>query len=174
MRTISNGAFVPTATSQLLQLAGISPGTAELVDGGLSLTGAGWGGAMIARAPSLVSKWCNFQLPAEANSGWVLPKNGGGALINSRWYTEHALERMAPDTPQVMAILEERCLERARVAGYKPQTQEFREWLLQGNAPDPRNIPPMIIEAEIACPGSTGLRVILNDRKDVITVIPRK
>ena len=29
-----------------------------------------------------------------------LPADGGGMRINNRWYTEHALERMAPDTPR--------------------------------------------------------------------------
>ncbi len=40
------------------------------------------------------------------------------------------------------------------------------------NAPSPRGIPPSVIEAEIANPGSTNVRVILNQRGEVVTVIP--
>ncbi len=40
---------------------------------------------------------------------------GGGTFINGRWYVEHALERMAPRTPQVMAELEV-------YSSYGPQT----------------------------------------------------
>ncbi len=102
--------------------------------------------------------------------GWVLPKDGGGALINGRWYTEHALERMAPNTPEVMAILENRALERAKALGLEPTTQEFGKWM-QRNGPNPRGIPPSIVEAEIAQPGSTKLQVILNEKGDVVTVM---
>lgn len=102
---------------------------------------------------------------------WILPENGGGALINGRWYTEHALERMAPNTPQVMAKLASRFLERAEIVFKKLTPQRFREWCLE-NAPNPRGVPPSVVEAEIAHPGSTGVRVILNEKGNVITVIP--
>ncbi|MAR66784.1 MAG: hypothetical protein CL833_05980 [Crocinitomicaceae bacterium] len=108
----------------------------------------------------------------QIRTDWVFPKKGG-ATINGRWYTEHALERMAPRTPEVMAELEVRMLARAEKAGYKPQTEEFGEWLMK-NAPNPRNIPPSVIEAEIARPGSTSIRVELNAKGDVVTVIPRR
>jgi hypothetical protein len=108
----------------------------------------------------------------QIRNDWVFPKKGG-ATINGRWYTEHALERMAPRTPEVMAELEVRMLARAEKAGYKPQTEEFGEWLMK-NAPNPRNIPPSVIEAEIAKPGSTNIRVELNQKGDVVTVIPRR
>ncbi|HEY5235944.1 MAG TPA: hypothetical protein VIJ14_07190, partial [Rhabdochlamydiaceae bacterium] len=103
--------------------------------------------------------------------GWVLPKEGGGALINGRWYSEHALERMAPNTPEVMAILEDRALERAKALGLKPTTQEFGKWM-ERNGADPRGIPPSLVEAEIAQPGSTQLKVILNEKGEVVTVMP--
>jgi len=103
--------------------------------------------------------------------GWVLPKTGGGVRIGSRWYTQHALERMAPRTPQVMAELERRALARASAAGLEPGTPEFAKWWARYR-PDPRNIPPSVVEAEIATPGSTGVRVITNAQGDVVTVIP--
>lgn len=102
---------------------------------------------------------------------WVFPEKGG-ATINGRWYTEHALERMAPRTPEVMAELEARTLDRAAKKGLLPQTEKFGKWM-EKNAPDPRGIPPSVIEAEIAKPGSTNIRVELNKKGDVITVIPR-
>ncbi len=107
---------------------------------------------------------------SKIRTDWVLPKKGG-ATINSRWYTEHALERMAPRTPSVMAELERRFLERARKEGCLPQTKEFGKWM-EKNAPNPRNIPPSVVEAEISKPGSTNIRVELNQTGDVITVIP--
>jgi hypothetical protein len=79
---------------------------------------------------------------------------------------------MAPDTPQVRAELEARALSRAEAAGLKPGTPEFGDWW--GNYwPDPRGVPPSVIEAEIANPGSTGVRVITGSDGRVITVIPR-
>lgn len=110
-------------------------------------------------------------LYALEKNGWVLPKNGGGAYINNRWYTEHALERMAPRTPQVMAELDRRFYERAQVVLQNLSPRKFREWRVK-NAPNPRGIPPSVVEAEIAQPGSTGVRVILNENGHVITIIP--
>ena len=78
---------------------------------------------------------------------------------------------MAPDTPQVMAELEKRFLERHRVVSQKLDAQELRKWSL-ANAPSPRGIPPSVIESEIAHLGSTGVRVILNEKGSVVTVIP--
>ena len=37
----------------------------------------------------------------------------------------------------------------------------------------PRGIPPYFVDSEIAFPGSTNVRVSINERGDVITVIPR-
>lgn len=60
-----------------------------------------------------------------------------------------------------MAELERRAMSRAAAAGLKPGTKEFGEWwALHG--PDPRNVPPSVVEAEIANPGSTGIRVVTN------------
>lgn len=46
-----------------------------------------------------------------------LPQEGGGMDINGRWYTEHALERMAPDTPQIRAELKQRAINRVQKTG---------------------------------------------------------
>lgn len=78
---------------------------------------------------------------------------------------------MAPNTPQVMAELEKRFLERSKIMSQKLDPRELHEWKI-GNAPNPRGIPPSVIEAEITCPGSTGVRVVLNEKGNVITVIP--
>jgi len=106
----------------------------------------------------------------QIRNDWVFPKKGG-ATINGRWYTEHALERMAPRTPEVMAELEVRALNRSAKEGCLPQTKEFGKWM-EKHHPDPRNIPPSVIEAEIARPGSTSIRVELNQKGDVVTVMP--
>jgi hypothetical protein len=106
----------------------------------------------------------------QIRNDWVFPKKGG-ATINGRWYTEHALERMAPRTPEVMAELETRFVERAKVLEKTLPPKRFLKWYRE-NYPNPRGIPPSVIEAEIAKPGSTSVRVELNQKGDVITAIP--
>jgi len=55
-----------------------------------------------------------FAKSVAADSGvWSLPSEGGGLNIGGLWYTEHALERIAPNTPEVMAQLEARAIARA-------------------------------------------------------------
>ncbi|NLU80730.1 hypothetical protein HCA58_20650 [Micromonospora sp. HNM0581] len=100
----------------------------------------------------------------------MLPQGGGGANIGGRWYTEHALERMAPRTPEVMALPERQALERASREGLRPGTRAFQTWWNK-HGPSPRGVPPSVVEAEIANPGTTGVRVILNSHGDVVTVI---
>jgi hypothetical protein len=106
----------------------------------------------------------------QIRNDWVFPKKGG-ATIDGRWYTEHALERMAPRTPEVMAELETRFVERAKVLEKTLPPKRFLKWYRE-NYPNPRGIPPSVIEAEIAKPGSTSVRVELNQKGDVITAIP--
>ncbi len=60
----------------------------------------------------------------------------GGGYINGRWYSQHALERMAPDTPEVREILGKR----AEKLGKIPGTDDFKKYI------DPRGIPPMVVE----------------------------
>lgn len=100
----------------------------------------------------------------------MLPQDGGGANIGGRWYTEHALERMAPRTPEVMALLERRALDRASREGLQPGTRALQTWWNK-HRPSPRGVPPRAVEAEIANPGTTGVRVILSSNGDVVTVI---
>ncbi|MBU5220064.1 S-layer homology domain-containing protein [Bacillus albus] len=105
--------------------------------------------------------------------GWSMPRGGG--VINGRKYSEHALERMAPDTIQVRAELEAR----AKSRGLVPGTQKFKEFV------DPRGITPSVVEDIIKNgtkkagnkPDSweyTGrdARVITNGKGDVVTVVP--
>lgn len=103
---------------------------------------------------------------------WVLPKHGGGAFINGVWYVEHALERMAPRTSQVMAELEWRFNKRAAIELQRLTPEDYKKWFRQ-NFPQPRGIPPLVVEAELTNPGSTNVIVILNEKGHVITVMPR-
>jgi hypothetical protein len=178
MNRVFSGTSQDTITSQLLQKTGMSSNVAGMVDNGISILGS-FGGVAAFRSAGQAT----FRVPANwnqntqvlgsvsKNNGWVLPENGGGGLINNRWYTEHALERMAPNTPQVMAKLEARFFERAKVVKPKLNTQEFLKWCRE-NSPNPRGVPPSVVEAEIANPGSSGVRVFLNEKGDVKTVIP--
>lgn len=106
----------------------------------------------------------------------------GGGTINGREYSEHALERMAPDTPEVRAELNTRAVERAREAGLTPGTAEYNEYV--NKQIDPRGVPPMVIEDAIKnaepIPGASpntfihqtqDVMVIVNETGKVITVI---
>jgi len=53
----------------------------------------------------------------------------GGGVIDGRKYTEHALERMAPDTIQVRAELTKRARERAERKGYTFGSDKYMEEL---------------------------------------------
>ena len=96
-------------------------------------------------------------------------------MINGRWYTEHALERMAPDTPQIRAELVSRISLRLQKLGINPGSEAWSA--CYGRALqkiDPRGIPPRVVEAEISAPGSTNVRVITARGKSVVvTVMPR-
>jgi len=48
--------------------------------------------------------------------GYLFPSKGGGSF-NNRWYTEHALERMAPPTPEILELLHARIIQRAEREG---------------------------------------------------------
>lgn len=100
----------------------------------------------------------------------------GGKSINGRWYSEHSLERMAPDTPQVRAELEARAIQK----GLQPGTKAFNSYV------DPRGIPSSVVEDAIqnvtrTAGNTTGtwvyesgdVRVITNNNGGVVTVIPK-
>ncbi|WP_342492918.1 T7SS effector LXG polymorphic toxin [Bacillus sp. FSL H8-0516] len=114
--------------------------------------------------------------------GWNMSKGGGE--INGRKYSQHALERMAPDIPEVQATLTSRAIKKAEELGFKPQTKEFSDFIKK--YVDPRNIPPSVIEDAIMntkkIPGNRSgtfvhetmdVKVIINEAGDVITVIPK-
>lgn len=105
---------------------------------------------------------------------WDMTK--GGKSINGRWYSEHLLERMAPDTPQVRAELETRALDK----GLKRGTEAFNKYV------DPRGIPASVIEDAIKngnrVAGKTpytwecitnDVKAIINEFGDVVTVMPK-
>jgi hypothetical protein len=104
-----------------------------------------------------------------------LPPEGGGMMINGRWYTEHALERMAPDTPQIRAELRTRAARRLEALGISPGSAAYEQCLNKALSKiEPRGIPPSVVEAEISKPGSTNVKVVTSPLGDrVITVIPR-
>ncbi|HFK1748793.1 TPA: hypothetical protein ACGX4N_005745 [Bacillus cereus] len=114
--------------------------------------------------------------------GWSMPRGGG--VIDGRKYSEHALERMAPDTVQVRAELTKRARERAERKGYTFGSDKYMEELKKVN---PRGMTPNVVEDII----KTGTRkpgdnpgtwkyvrdegyVVINDKGDVITVVPAK
>lgn len=114
--------------------------------------------------------------------GWNLSEGGGE--IGGRKYSQHALERMAPDIPEVKATLTSRAIKKARELGYKPQTKEYSDFVKK--YVDPRNIPPSVIEDAIKntkkipenrkgtfIHETQDVKVIINEIGDVITVIPK-
>ncbi|TYR81129.1 hypothetical protein FZC66_04495 [Priestia megaterium] len=113
---------------------------------------------------------------------WSMPKGGG--VINGRKYTEHALERMAPNTAEVRAELTTRAHKKASEKGLAVGTKEYNTFIK--SYVDPRGITPTVIEDVIkSTPAKAGSRagtfdhigesvkVVVNSNGDVITVIPR-
>jgi hypothetical protein len=95
--------------------------------------------------------------------------------INGRWYTEHALERMAPDTPLVRAELTNRVVKRLERLGIKRGSSAYQKVFAKAmKKVDPRGVPPSVVEAEITKPGSTNVKVVTAKRGSiVVSVIPR-
>ena len=119
---------------------------------------------------------------SKAEAGWDMSVGGGN--INGRRYSQHAMERMAPNTPEVKAELYQRATKIAKEKGLVPQTKEYSTFI--DKYVDPRNIPPSVIEDAIKntkpIPGNRpdtfvhatdSVKVITNGNGDVITVIPK-
>jgi hypothetical protein len=103
-----------------------------------------------------------------------LPPEGGGMMINGRWYSEHALERMAPDTPQIRAELRTRAAKRLERLGLKG-TAAYDACLSKAlKKIDPRGIPPSVVEAEISKPGSTQIGVITAKGGRIVVTVKYK
>lgn len=96
-----------------------------------------------------------------------------GRIIYGRYYTIHALERMAPTTDAVIKELKRRAL----ALGYIPGSKDFNDYILT------RNIPPSVIENAIRTgtrtPGKyagtwqyvfENVKVFTNDTGDVTSV----
>jgi len=101
----------------------------------------------------------------------ILPENG--EIINGRFYTKHALEKMAPDTARVRAELEKR----ASKINFKDH-KEYIDYVT------PRRIPLMAIEDVLDTvkpilgkkPNTleyfgNGITVITNETKDVVITV---
>ena len=118
-----------------------------------------------------------------SNTGiWDMTEGGG--VINGREYSQHAMERMAPDTPTVRAELSKRAEKAAQQKGLEVGTKEYYEYCTK--YVDQRNIPPSVIEDAIssskAIPGNRpdtfihetlDVKVVINSNGKVITVIPK-
>ena len=113
---------------------------------------------------------------------WDMPECG--KCVNGRHYTQHALERMAPDTIGVRAELTTRAKEVAIKLGYDEGSSKYLDFIKK--YVQPRNIPPMVVEDTIKngikSAGdklgtfeylSQNIKVIVNSNGDVITVIPQ-
>ena len=132
----------------------------------------------------------NFNHERKGNSGTieggtdVWDMTEGGGTINGREYSQHAMERMAPDTPSVRAELSRRAEALAESKGLQVGTPEYYQFCQK--YVDPRNIPPSVIEdairKTIAVPGHTAgtfvhqtvdVTVIVNETGKVITVMTK-
>lgn len=118
----------------------------------------------------------------KAEVGWDMSVGRGN--INGRRYSQHAMERMAPNIPEDKAELYQRATKIAKEKGLAPQTKEYSIFI--DKYVDPRNIPPSVIEDAIKntkpIPGNgpstfvhatDSVKVITNGNGDVITVIPK-
>ena len=111
---------------------------------------------------------------------WDMPE--GGKVINGRRYTQHALERMAPNTPQVREELMMRAEIIANKKGYIKGSSDYVGFIK--DYVQPRNIPPMVVEGAIKSgvrtPGNKpgtfkciteDVKVVINSMGDVISVM---
>jgi predicted RNA-binding protein with EMAP domain len=107
--------------------------------------------------------------------GWDMPEKG--KVIGGRHYTQHALERMAPDTIQVRAELGQRALSSYKDGGKLSFEQHVKDYI------GPRNIPPSVVENAIQSSKKVlgkeigtwqhefdGIQVVVNDVGNVVTV----
>ena len=103
----------------------------------------------------------------------------GGGTINGREYSQHAMERMAPDTPQVRAELSRRAEKSATQRGLKVGTQEYYEYCK-------KYVDPSVIEDAISSTKgihgnrpdtfiheTADVKIVINSAGKVITVIPK-
>jgi len=123
--------------------------------------------------------------PSNAEVEWLfrnIPE--GVTTIDGRQYSRHALERMAPDTPEIRAELRTKYNKIAEEKGVVPGSKEYNNFINKNI--DPRGITPSVVEDAIRntkpTPGNTegtfvhenaNVRVIVNSNGDVVTVIPR-
>ena len=93
----------------------------------------------------------------------------GGGTINGREYSQHAMERMAPDTPQVRAELSRRAEKAATQRGLKVETQEYYEYCKK--YVDPRNIPPSVIEEAISSTKGISGKIHLFTKQQMLRLL---
>ena len=117
------------------------------------------------------------------SGSWDMPPEGG-SVINGIEYSQHAMERMAPDTPSVRAELSRRAERTAEQRGYKVGTKEYNDFCVK--YADPRNIPPSVIEDAIASTKAlvgnrpntfihetADVKIVINSSGKVVTVISK-
>lgn len=132
--------------------------------------------------------------------GYLFPTVGGG-IYNGRRYAQHALERMAPETSDIMKMLVSRAIKSAQRKGFKFDVDSFQScahqpadlkawWKVHCSkeqgvvdpfklwwnqyGPHPRGVLPSEVDAEIANPGTTDVSVITKNNGIVITVIRKE
>src|SRR5699024_5861315 len=73
---------------------------------------------------------------------WKLAENGG--RCRGTYYTRHALERMATNTPYVKATLTKRAVKKAKELGFKPQAEIYNNFIKM--YVNPLKLPSLVIE----------------------------
>lgn len=113
---------------------------------------------------------------ASKDTRWHLPCQGG-AIIETKFYNEPTLGRMAPDLKQNKAILEAKACKKCQELGFSFSTwEEFENWTLSEAGTicttDSKIIPPPVLKVEISNTGLTGrkIEVSLNEKNDIINV----
>ena len=145
---------------------------------------AGVGKVSLEEAEKLVGKDVRWSRGERGINTGAWDMTEGGGVIKGREYSQHAMERMAPNTPQVRAELSRRAEKTAEQLGYKQGTQKYYEFCKK--YVDPRNIPPSVIEDAIASTKpvagkivgtfvheTADVKVIVNANGKIVTVIPK-
>lgn len=125
--------------------------------------------------------------PLPVFSTSTLPKNSWalacerGALMGKKYEMDHTLARLVPkQNVEIQNMLQKRAVDKAVESGLPVKTwEDVEKWTKttkEGSKfrVDPREIPPMVVEAEIVNPGSAGVEIFLNEEGRVLSAAPTK
>ncbi len=121
-----------------------------------------------------------FPISIYAKDSWALACEGG-VIMGEKYGTEHVFARMVPKPNiEMQNKLQKHAIDKVKQSGVPVKTwEDVEKWTKTTKerskfGVDPREIPPMVVEAEIANPASAGIEVVLSEEGRVISALPVK